>query len=91
MKLPRRQFLHLAAGAAALQAVLGIAAAQTYPTQPVRIIVGFGPGGAGDHHGAPNRSMAVGPARPDIHHRQQAGRREQYRHRDGSARAGSSC
>jgi tripartite-type tricarboxylate transporter receptor subunit TctC len=49
MKLPhRRQFLHLAAGAAALPAVSRIARAQTYPTRPVHIIVGFTPGGAPD-------------------------------------------
>ena len=41
MKLPRRKFLHLAAGAVALPAVSRIARAQTYPTRPVRIIVGF--------------------------------------------------
>ena len=46
MKLPRRQFLHLAAGAAALPAVAQIARAQAYPTRPVRIVVGFAPGGA---------------------------------------------
>jgi len=45
MKLPRRNFLHLAAGAAALPAVSRIALAQTYPTRPVRIIVGFAAGG----------------------------------------------
>jgi tripartite-type tricarboxylate transporter receptor subunit TctC len=48
MKLPRRQFLHLAAGAAALSAVSRIARAQGYPTRPVRIIVGFPAGGAPD-------------------------------------------
>jgi len=48
MKLPRRQFLHLAAGAAALPAVSRIARAQTYPARPVRWITGFSPGGVGD-------------------------------------------
>ena len=48
MKLPRRQFLHLAAGAAALPAVSRIARAQAYPTRPVRIIVATAPGGAPD-------------------------------------------
>src|SRR5215831_4914064 len=48
MKLPRRNFLHLAAGAAALPAVSRIASAQAYPTRPVRIIVGFAPSGATD-------------------------------------------
>src|SRR5262245_52335984 len=41
MKLPRRKFLHLAAGAAALPAVSSIARAQAYPTRPVHVIVGF--------------------------------------------------
>ena len=45
MKLPRRQFLRLAAGAAVLPAVPRIAAAQAYPTRPVRIVVGFPAGG----------------------------------------------
>src|SRR5438445_1021833 len=48
MKLPRRQFLHLAAGAAALPAVSRLAWAQAYPTRPVRIIVAAAPGGAND-------------------------------------------
>src|SRR6516165_3381137 len=48
MKLPRRNFLHLAAGAAALSAVSRFAWAQVYPTRPVRIVVGFPPGGGAD-------------------------------------------
>jgi len=48
MKLPRRNFLHLAAGVAALPAVSRFAGAQAYPTRPVRWIVGFSPGGPTD-------------------------------------------
>src|SRR5262245_52078160 len=49
MKLPhRRQFLHLATGAAALSTVSHVAWAQTYPTRPVRLILGYAPGGAPD-------------------------------------------
>ena len=48
MKLLRRQFLHLAAGAVALPALSRIAWAQNYPTRPVRIVVGFPPGTSSD-------------------------------------------
>ena len=48
MELCRRQLLHLAAGAAALPALSGFAWAQTYPSRPVRIIVGFAAGGPND-------------------------------------------
>jgi tripartite-type tricarboxylate transporter receptor subunit TctC len=48
MKLPRRKFLHLAAGAAALPAVMRNASAQTYPTRPVRLIVTVAAGGSPD-------------------------------------------
>jgi tripartite-type tricarboxylate transporter receptor subunit TctC len=48
MKLPRRRFLHLAAGAAALPAVSDVARAQSYPTRPVHWIVSFAAGGAND-------------------------------------------
>ena len=48
MKFPRRTFLHLAAGAAALPAVSRFARAQAYPTRPVRLISGFPPGGPSD-------------------------------------------
>ena len=48
MKLPRRQFLRLAAGAVALPAMSRITAAQSYPTRPVHLVVGYPPGGAPD-------------------------------------------
>src|SRR6516164_7272153 len=48
MKLPRRNFLRLAAGAVALPAVSRVAKAQAYPSRPVRIIAGFPPGGGSD-------------------------------------------
>src|SRR5262249_57887328 len=48
INLPRRKFLHLTAGAAALQAVPRIARAQAYPTRPVRIVVGVAAGSSPD-------------------------------------------
>ena len=48
MKLRRRKFLRLAAGVAAFPAILRNASAQTYPTRPVHIIVGFSAGGPTD-------------------------------------------
>jgi tripartite-type tricarboxylate transporter receptor subunit TctC len=48
MKPRRRQFLHLVAGAAVLPAMSRFARAQTYPTRPVRLIIGYPPGGSAD-------------------------------------------
>src|SRR5262249_52278644 len=48
MKLPRRTFLHLAAGAAALPALSRVATAQSYPLRPVRLVVGFAAGSTTD-------------------------------------------
>jgi tripartite-type tricarboxylate transporter receptor subunit TctC len=50
MKLPRRQFLHFAAGAGALPLMSRIAGAQAYPTRPLRLVVGFPAGGANDNY-----------------------------------------
>src|SRR5262252_413125 len=50
MKLPRRKFFHLAAGAAALPTASRLTWAQAYPTRPVRLIVGFPAGGSNDLH-----------------------------------------
>ena len=48
MKFQRRQFLQLAAGAAALPLTSGIASAQAYPSRPVRLVIGYTPGGSAD-------------------------------------------
>jgi len=48
LKLVRRRFLYLAGGAAALPALSRIASAQAYPTRPVRLIIGYPPGGSAD-------------------------------------------
>ena len=53
MKLPRRTFLRLAAGAAALPGVSRVSRAQAYPTRPIRLVVPFPPGGAFDAVGRP--------------------------------------
>ena len=67
MKLPRRNFLHLAAGAAALPAVSRIAWAQAYPTRPVRLLVGWPPGGAADSDGSgPRRHVSAGAAAAEM-------------------------
>src|SRR6266704_7162043 len=72
MYIPRRQLLHLAAGAAALQALPRSASAQAYPSKPITMIVPFGPGSGSDtisrvvaqHLGAVLKQSVVVEARP---------------------------
>jgi tripartite-type tricarboxylate transporter receptor subunit TctC len=69
MKLPRRRFLNLAAGAAALPAFFRTASALDYPARPVHWIVGFPPGGPNDITArimADYLSSKTGPARPAL-------------------------
>ena len=72
MKLPRRNFLHLAAGVAALPIVSGSARAQAYPSRPVRLMVGFPRVGC-RYHRAHHRPVVVGAARPAGRHRNRPG------------------
>src|SRR5579859_6255354 len=63
MKLDRRKFLHLAAGAAASSTPLRVAAAQTYPVRPVTLVIPFPPGGGNDALGrvvAERMSKSIG-------------------------------
>src|SRR5215510_8067623 len=53
MKLPRRKFLHLAVGLAALPAVSRVAWPESYPSRPIRLVIPFPPGGAYDAVGRP--------------------------------------
>ena len=80
--LSRRRFLSGVAGASFGLAAPG-AAAQSYPSRPVRIDRRLSPWRRGRHLRTPYRAMAVGPAWPAIRHREPAGCREQYRHRGG--------
>ena len=90
MKLPRRRFLQLAAGGAALRgrrtrSGLGASLSGAAGALHGRL---SRPAAATDIFGAPDRPVAVGAARPAIRRREPAGRRQQYRHRGGRARAG---
>ena len=81
MKLPRRRFLHLTAGALAWPAVSRAASAQTYPSKPITIVVPFAAGGPTDMIGAHPRRANAGVARPDRHHRERHRRGRHHRRR----------
>ena len=68
MDLPRRRFLHLAAGAASLPAFSRLTWAQSYPIRTVRIIVGFAAGTGADILARLDGAMAVGEVWPTICH-----------------------
>ena len=77
MKLPRRKFLHLAAGAAALPVLSRFAWAQAYPSRPARLLVGFPAGGVTDVFCTTNGSMALGAPRSSLCYRESDGCCEQ--------------
>src|SRR5215475_3197 len=84
MKLPRRTFLHLAAGAAALPALSRIASAQAYPTRPITIVAPFPAGGATD---IVSRTLAEGMAARSDHSGRERHRGQRH-HRFRPGRAG---
>ena len=86
MKLPRRTIPASGRGRCRAAGASRIAWAQTYPSRPVRMVVGCPAGSARRYRRAPDRPMAVGAARPAIHHREPAGCWRQHRHRGGRAR-----
>ena len=83
MELPRRKFLNLAAGAAAVLAVSSRTWAQTYPSHSVRLIVPFPPGGPNDVFARLIGQWLHERLGQPIHHRQQTGRRWEYWNRSG--------
>ena len=86
MKLPRRRFLQMAAGAAALPAVSRIARAQSYPTKPIRLIIGYPPGGSADITARLTGQWLSERLGQPVVDRKPAGRRHQSRDRGGRAR-----
>ena len=84
MKLPRRKFLHLAAGAAALPAATRLACALDYPARPVHLIEGFGAGSAPDII-ARLIGQSLSERLAVIRHRESLRRHRQYCHRGGRA------
>ena len=88
MTYPRRAFLRLAAGAVALHALSAPRAGADLPGETGAHRRRLRARGRHRHHRAADGSMAVGAARPAVHHRKPRRRRRQHRHRGGRARAG---
>ena len=83
MNIPRRRFLHLVAGAAALPAIVAHRVGGNLPRATGALGRPTGGGWCGGHQRAPDGSVAVGAARPAICHREPAWRGRQHRHRGG--------